>query len=297
MKADELWRATDRRTLSFEVFPARDDKAIANLDKAIDKLAELRPEFFSVTFGAGGSTRHGSRRLVEQLKERTGADVVAYFAGYGLGPAQITDVLDQYKRLGVENILAVRGDPPQEQEGFHPHPQSFAHASDLLSFIHARYDFCLGAAGYPEGHKEAASPESDLSYLKLKVQNGASFLIANYFYDNEYYFKFVDKCRRSGIDVPIVPGIMPIVSVPMMHNLAKLCGATIPQQLRDGLSALPEGDKEAVAQFGIEFATKQCRDLLRRGTPGLHFYTMDRAKSSVAIVQSLRTEGLLPAPK
>jgi methylenetetrahydrofolate reductase (NADPH) len=195
--------------------------------------------------------------------------------------------------LGIENILVVRGDPPEDQEGFQPHPQSLPHASDLMAFIRPRYDFCIGVAGYPEGHIEAESREKDIEYLKLKVDNGADYTISNYFYDNRYFFDFVERCGANGIDVPILPGVMPIYSIKMMDMLAGLCGATITDEVRQGIEALPEDDKEALVNFGIEFAVHQCRDLLGAGVPGLHIYTMDRSSSSIGIVERLRRDGLL----
>lgn len=293
MKLTDIWKAKQSPTISFELFPARSPKAAENLEIAIDRLSALRPDFVSVTFGAGGSTRDGSRQLVEKLKIEKGLEVLAYFAGYGLGPDDIVAILDDYKALGVENVLVVRGDVPNAPEGFVPHPRSFPHASDLLAFIRPRYSFCIGAAGYPEGHIEAASKAKDLEYLKLKVDHGSDYIICNYFYDTRFFFDFVERCRSIGIDVPIVPGIMPIYSIKMMDMLAALCGATVVDEVRQGIAALPEGDKEALLNFGIELAVRHCRELLDADVPGLHIYTMDRSKSAVGIVNRLRQEGFL----
>ena len=293
MKLTDLWKASDKPTVSFELFPARSQKAAERLERVIDVLAGLKPDFASVTFGAGGTTREGSRQLLDKLMNEKGLEVLGYFAGFGLGPQEITTVLDSYKTLGVENILVVRGDIPHDQDDFNPHPDSFAHASDLMAFLRPKYDFCMGVAGYPEGHIEAESQEKDLEYLKLKIENGAEYIIANYSYDNKYFFSFVDRCRKVGIEVPILPGVMPIYSVKMMETLAKLCGATITKEIRQGLAAIPEGDKEAVLDFGIEFAYQQCKDLLEAGVPGVHIYTMDRSKTSKEIVTRLRAQGLL----
>jgi methylenetetrahydrofolate reductase (NADPH) len=275
------------------LFPPRSPKGAEKLENTIDALAGLKPDFVSVTFGAGGSTREGSHQLVEKLKNEKKLEVMAYFACYGLGPDDINAVLDSYQALGVENVLAVRGDLPREQEDFKPHPDSFPHASDLIAFIRPRYSFCLGAAGYPEGHIDCQSKGKDIEYLKHKVDNGAEYIISNYFYDNKYFFDFMERCRAIGIDVPILPGVMPIYSVKMMEMLAGMCGATISDEVRQGIASLPEGDKEALVNFGIEFAVGQCKELLKATVPGLHFYTMDLSKSAVGIVNRLRTDGLL----
>lgn len=293
MKATDIWKISQKPTVSFELFPPRSAKAAEKFEQTIDELLALKPDFVSVTFGAGGSTREGSRQLIEKLRNEKNQEVIAYFAGYGLGPEDITSVLDSYQALGLENILVVRGDKPADQEQFVPHPQSLSHASDLIDFIRPRYDFCIGVAGYPEGHIEAQSREKDIGYLKLKVDKGAEYIIANYFYDNRYYFDFVKRCRAIGIDVPIIAGVMPVYSIKMMEMLAGLCGAAITDELRRGIEALPGGDKEALVNFGIEFAVRQCEDLLRAGVSGLHIYTMDRSVSSAAIVERLRRDGLL----
>ena len=292
MKITEIWKTARKPTVSFELFPARSDKAAERLDKTIDELTALKPDFVSVTFGAGGSTREGSRQLIEKLKNEMGLELIAYFAGYGLGPEDIHAVLDSYHVIGVENLLVVRGDPPREGD-FTPHPDSLPYASDLISFIRPEYDFCLGVAGYPEGHIDAPSLEKDIEYLKLKVDRGAEYIITNYCYDNQFFFDFFGRCRAAGINVPVLPGVMPIYSIKMMETLASLCGATITAELRQGIEALPEGDKEALLSFGIEFAVHQCRELIEAGVPGLHIYTMDRSASSVGIVDRLRGEGLL----
>ncbi len=292
MKVTERWKKK-QPTVSFELFPARNAEAEEKLERVINQLAIMEPDFVSVTFGAGGSTREGSRQLVDWLKNDLKLEVMAYFAGYGLGPDDIQGVLDSYLDLGVDNVLVVRGDPPHGQGDFKPNAASLAHASEMLEFIRPRYPFCLGVAGYPEGHIEAESRQKDLEYLKLKVDKGAEYIITNYFYDNRYYFDFVAACRSLGIQVPIVPGIMPIFSLKMMANLAKLCGASISDALRQRLAALPEGDMPALLNFGIDFAFEQCQELIRAGVPGLHFYTMDRSKSTAGVVVRLRQEGLL----
>ncbi len=292
MKVIDLWKPGAPPTISFELFPPKTEKAAANLDQAIEELALLSPDFFSVTFGAGGSTREGSHQLVTKLKQGLGFDVVAYFACFGLPPDQIAAVLDSYQDLGIESILAVRGDEPHDPD-FVPHPDSLPHASDLIALIRPRYDFCIGVAGYPEGHIDATSREKDLEYLKLKLDQGAQYIISNYFYDNRFFFDFIDRCLANGINVPILPGVMPIYSVKMMEMLAGLCGATITEAVRMGIAALDEQDKQGLLDFGIAYAVDQCTGLLKAGVPGIHIYTMDRSASTVAIVERLRMEGYL----
>jgi len=281
--------------ISFEFSRTKSEKAAASLDKALQRLKAVEPDYVSVTFGAGGSTREGSFELVDKLKNQMGFDVVAYIAGVGLGPDDFSGVLQKFKDMGIETIFVVRGDAPQEDAEFkpQPQPQALAYASDMLALTKKDFDFCLGAAGYPEGHIEAESKEKDLKYLKLKVDNGAEYIVAQYFYDNQYFFNYVERCKALGITVPIVPGVMPIYSVKMMEALASICGATITDKIRQGLAGLPPDDKKALSQFGIDFATEQCRGLLRQGIAGLHFYTMNRGKAVATIVETLRNEGLL----
>jgi methylenetetrahydrofolate reductase (NADPH) len=293
MSIKNLWKEKKHPTISFEFFPARDEKAAKKLNKAIDSLAALKPDFVSVTFGAGGGTREGSFRLAEKLKNDKGLEVLPYLAAYGLGPSDIQAILDEHRSLGIENIFCVRGDEPAGEANIAPHPDGFPHASDLLAFVRGHYDFFLGAAGYPESHRESESKEKDIEYLKLKIQNGAGFIITQYVYDNRYFFDFLDRCRAAGVDVPIIAGVMPVYSVKMMESLASLCGATITRNLREGLAKLPPDDKNAVTGFGVEFALQQCRELLKHGVQGIHFYTMDKSKTLVEVINRLKEEGLL----
>lgn len=294
MHAGSLYNESGTRpAISFEFSRPKSDKAAANLDKALDLLTTLSPDYVSVTFGAGGSTREGSYELLEKLKNERGLNVVAYIAGIGLGPDEVAEAMDKFKNLGVETVFVIRGDAPTWDENYQPHPDAMQHASDLLRFIKGRYDFCLGAAGYPESHMEAVSTEADMDYLKLKLDEGAEYIVAQYFYDNQYFYDFVDRVRAKGISVPVVPGVMPIYTVKLTENLAKICGTTITDKVRGGLDSLPADDKEAIVQFGIDLATEQCKGLLAHGVPGLHFYTMNRGKSIVRIFENLKTDGAL----
>jgi methylenetetrahydrofolate reductase (NADPH) len=278
-----------KTVISMEFFPPRNDEAAQTFGKTVDELAELKPDYMSITFGAGGSTRDGSYQTVKELMVFKKQPTVAYIAGYGLGPEEITDVLDKYQRLGVKTIFVIRGDKPRE-DGFTAHPQSFAHASDMIAFIKQRYDFTLGCAGYPEGHVEAISLEKDIEYLKCKVDNGAEYVVAQYFYDNAFFFDYVEKCRSAGVSAPIIPGIMPVYTVKMANMLSKVCGSAIPADLQSRLDAVDANDKGAVLKLGIDFATEQCRGLLKEGVAGLHFYTMDRSYSTTQIINNLKVE-------
>ncbi len=291
MRVGNLYGNQTEPIVSFEFFPPRDEKAEKGFYTVVDELATLNPDYMSVTFGAGGSTREGSFQAVKKMMEKK-LPTVAYLAGFGLSPDDITGVLDRYKALGVETIFVIRGDEPRNDD-FKPHPESFSYASDLLGFICDRYDFDLGCAGYPEGHVQAESLEKDIECLKLKQDKGARYVVAQYFYDNDYFFSYVDQCRASGITVPIIPGIMPIYTVKLTNMLCKLCGSVIPAGLKGRLDALATADASEVAALGVEVAFEQCRDLLVRGVDGLHFYTMDRSGSVTSIVQRLKEQGLL----
>jgi methylenetetrahydrofolate reductase (NADPH) len=292
MKIVDRWKTQKKPCLAFEFFPAKTPKAEAKLMATVDRLAALEPDFATITFGAGGSTREGSRQLAARLKREKGMEVIAYFAGYGLGREEISSVLDGYSETGVENVLVVRGDPPRDPN-FRPHPTSMTYASDLLAYIRPRFSFCLGCAGYPEGHVQAGSPERDADFLKRKVDEGAEFVITNYFYDNRFFFDYVDRCRARGVTVQILPGVMPIYSLKMTETIAAVCGASIPEEVRRPLAGMGEEDPKAAIAFGIQFALRQCRELLKAGVPGILFYTMDRWESVSEIVRTLRAEGLL----
>ncbi|MCK5163391.1 MAG: methylenetetrahydrofolate reductase [Desulfobacula sp.] len=291
MRVNKLYE-NKQPVISMEFFPPRNQAASEKFEGLIDTLSALGPDYLSITFGAGGSTMDGSYQTVKELVSQKKMPTVAYIAGYGLGPDEICDVLDKYRDLGVETIFVIRGDEPKTDD-FTPHPDSFPYASDLIAFIKSNYDFTLGCAGYPEGHIEAQSLDKDIQCLKLKVDNGADYVVAQYFYDNDYFFDYVEKCKDQGINVPIIPGIMPVYTVKMTRMLAKVCGTAIIEKLEEKLNSVNSEDKDAVLKLGIEFAVEQCRGLLKQGVPGLHFYTMDRSKSTVEIIHQLRQEKLL----
>ncbi len=291
MRVTNLYESK-RPVVSMEFFPPRNETAEAKFGTLIENLSKINPDYMTVTFGAGGSTRDGSYQAVKEIMIDKQQPTVAYIAGYGLSPDEIRGVLDNYKELGVETIFVIRGDKPRDDD-FTPHPESFSYASDLIKFIKDHYDFTVGCAGYPEGHVEAKSLDEDINHLKRKVDNGAEYIVTQYFYDNNLYFDYCKKCRKVGIDVPIIPGIMPVYTQKMTQMLATVCGASIPNNLQSKMDSLDDKDNAAVLDLGIDYATDQCRGLLEKGVPGIHFYTMDRSKSTTEIINRLKQEKLL----
>ncbi|UCG16653.1 MAG: methylenetetrahydrofolate reductase [NAD(P)H] [Phycisphaerales bacterium] len=276
-----------RATLSFEFFPPRDDIGFWDLYRTIEKLKPLAPSFVSVTYGAGGVTRRKTVDLVARIKSDIRIEGLAHLTCVGASRREIADVVDELKNRGLENILALRGDPPQGQREFEQPENGFAHADALVTFIKDRHDFCLGGACHPEMHPEAPSPETDLDNLKRKVDAGCDFLITQLFFDNERFYRFRDRAVAKGIRVPIIAGIMPILSVAQTKRFTDMCGATIPRELLDKIEAV-EDDVDAVRQVGMYHATEQCCDLLEHQAAGIHFYTLNRSTATRAIYQQIK---------
>jgi methylenetetrahydrofolate reductase (NADPH) len=288
MRISELFGKSAGPVFSFEFFPPQTDEGRDALLRTVAELAALEPGFVSVTYGAGGSTRDRTIELVSHIKARVGLEAMAHLTCVGSSRAQLSAVLDRLEAVGIENVIALRGDPPRGQTRFVVHPDGLANGSDLIAMIRAqRRPFCLAAAGYPETHIEATSPQADLEYLELKVRAGAEVIITQLFFDNTCYFDFVEHARARNITVPIVPGIMPITNVAQIERFTKLCGASIPQDLRARLEPIRD-DAEAVAALGVEHATAQCEHLLRRGAPGIHFYTLNRSRSTRDILSAIK---------
>lgn len=278
----------DRPIFSFEFFPPKTPRGEETLLAAIADLRRLRPAFVSVTYGAGGSTRSRTVELVVRIKREFGIETMAHLACMGHSRGEIVEILDRLRDEGIENVLALRGDPPRDQAAFRPAPDGFRYAAQLVAFIRSRgYPFCVGGAGYPEGHPEAPDPETDLLHLKEKVEAGLDFVITQLFFDNRDYFHFVERSRAIGIDVPIIPGIMPVTNVAQIERFTTLCGARIPEELHRRLTAVRD-DNAAVEAIGVDHATRQCRELLDRGAPGIHFYTLNRSPATRAILSRLR---------
>jgi methylenetetrahydrofolate reductase (NADPH) len=290
MRIADLFTRGAGPVFSFEFFPPKSDDGRAQLLDTIGELSELSPSFVSVTYGAGGSTRDRTIELVTHIKREVGVEAMAHLTCVGASRAELGVVLDRLEAGGIENVIALRGDPPAGEKDFRPVPDGLAHAVDLISLIRTQgRDLCLAAAAYPEGHVENPSRDDDLQRLVAKVRAGVDFLVTQLFFDNRHYFDFVARARSAGIDVPIVPGIMPITNVAQIERFTKMCGATIPAALKHRLDPVRD-DAEAVVRVGIAHAVDQCRELLMGGAPGVHFYTLNRSRSTRTILETLRTQ-------
>ena len=275
-------------TVSFEFFPPKDDAGFDRLFSAIEALRPLSPSFVSVTYGAGGTTRRKTVDLVQRIRRDIGIESMAHLTCVGADRAEIAQVLESLKTGGIENVLPLRGDPPAEQGRFEAVPNGFRYASELVAFIRARYDFCLGGACYPETHPEAPSAAIDIANLKRKVDAGAEFLITQLFFDNRDFLNFRDRAAAAGIAAPIVAGIMPVLSFDQTKRFASMCGARIPSALMQSMEAVSD-DPKSIRAIGIKHATDQCRALLREGVAGLHFYTLNRSTATRAICREIRS--------
>lgn len=273
---------------SFEFFPPKTPEGEKQLWDTLDDLRSLEPTYVSVTYGAGGGTRDRTVDLVTQIKARTGIEAMAHLTCVGHTQEEIGQVLERLAAARIENILALRGDPPKGQTTFSATEGGFKYASELVEFIREKdLGFSIGCAGYPEGHIEESSRDSDLKHLKAKVDEGCDFVVTQLFFDNAFYFDFVERARHIGINVPIVPGIMPITNYEQVQRFVRMCGATVPMRLQLELEKVKD-HPEAVMQLGVAHATVQCMELLNRGVPGIHFYTLNKSPASRMIVTALR---------
>jgi methylenetetrahydrofolate reductase (NADPH) len=280
--------SSGRPCFSFEFFPPKDEPGFDQLRDTLISLRELHPSFVSVTWGAGGSARRQTIELVTQIRQEYAIEAMAHITCVGSSRDEIRVVLQGLGQAGIENVLAIRGDPPGGDALFKPHPNGFAYANELVEFIRGEFGFCLGAACYPEKHVEAASLDLDLLNLKRKVEAGCEFLITQLFFDNQKYFDFVARVRAMGIGVPILPGVMPITNVSQIERFTKVCGASIPASLMDELR-LQRDDPHAVLSLGVAYATAQCLELLQRGAPGIHFYTLNKSPATRTILKAMQT--------
>lgn len=281
--------AAGRPSFSFEFFPPKSDEAAAQLERTIAELRKLDPTFVTVTYGAGGSTREKTIDIVTRIKRESGIEAMAHLTCVGSTREDLSTVLERLVEAGVENILALRGDPPKGQTAFTAVEGGFSYASELVRFIRDKYDdkLCLGGAGYPEKHIECGNPHVDLMHLKRKVDEGLDFITTQLFFENRRYFEFVERARAVGIRVPIIPGIMPITNASQVERFTIACGAALPFKLAAELDRR-RNDPKAVLQLGVAHATSQCIDLLTGGAPGIHFYTLNRSTATSDIFSALK---------
>ncbi|MDQ2866224.1 MAG: methylenetetrahydrofolate reductase [NAD(P)H] [Candidatus Eremiobacteraeota bacterium] len=282
--------ATLRPFFSFEFFPPKDDVGSQQLFGAIEKLKPLHPAFVSITYGAGGSTRTRTLALAKQIQSEIGLTVLAHVTCVGSTRAELRALFDDLARSGIKNVLALRGDPPKGSARFEAVSGGFAHASDLIAMLRRNYDFCIGAAFYPERHVEAASDEDDLRHLVEKVDAGAEFLISQLFLNNDRYTAFERRARAAGIAIPMLPGLMPITNYQQVARFAAGIGTSIPPKLLRELE-LRKDDARAVEDLGVAYATLQATELFERGVQGIHFYTLNRSPATRAIVSAMIAGG------
>lgn len=284
MKIKEI--LNERRTISFEFFPPREADGVPAVIDVIKGLQQFKPDFVSVTYGAGGGTRVFTEEITMRIKAETPLTVMAHLTCVAQTRAEVHGVLQRLQTAGIENVIALRGDRPSDSDASTPGPDEFPHATDLITHIRDSFDFGIAGACYPEGHTESEDLDSDIAYARVKQDLGADFLITQLFYDNTYFYDFQERAAAAGITVPVIPGVLPILSTPQIRRFTSLCGATIPAELDERLERFAE-DNRAVREIGIEHATKQAEELWANGVPGIHFYVLNRRYSVSHILRDL----------
>ncbi len=279
--------ASNRPLRSLEFFPPKNDEGVAALRQSAEALKVIDWDFVSITYGAGGSTRERTAQVATLLKDELGFTVMPHLTCVGHSREELTAMADKIHAGGFRNIMTLRGDPPQGETAFTPAPDGLRYASELVTLLKSRHaDFCLGVGGYPEKHPEATDLDTDLDNLKRKVDAGADFITTQLFFDNSIYHRFVEKCRGRGITIPIVPGIMPVLSTKQIKRIASLCGASVPAQLARRLDVAAE-NTDVVEMVGVDWALDQIRDLVAQGAPGYHLYILNRARPALALAAGL----------
>jgi len=287
MKLSDILSSADKPLISCEFFPPKTDKGEENLWNCLNELGSINPAYISVTYGAGGTTQDRTKGIVTRIQDETGLSPVAHLTCVGASKDELSALLADYQAAGIENILALRGDAPAGMDRFEAVAGGFSHATDLIAFLREQGGFSIACATYPEGHPESkGGVADDIRYLKIKQDNGADAAVTQYFFDNDTFFRFRDACRSSGITLPIIPGIMPIGNFDQIVRFSSMCGAGIPDWLREQMEPIKD-DLDAVKALGIELAAKQCRELLQAGVPGLHFYTLNKSEATIAIRNQL----------
>jgi len=287
MRIAELFKRNEP-VFSFEFFPPKTEEGVEKLYDTIGLLAELEPAFVSITYGAGGTTRRLTMELATRIKEQTGLEVMAHLTCVNQSRDELEATIGHMVDHGIENVLALRGDPPKGSTEFVAVEGGFSNANHLIEFIREKFDVCIGAACYPEGHVENPSKEDDLNRLKSKVDAGAEFLVSQLFFESSLYSEFAARARAVGISVPIMPGLMPVTNVHQVQKFSATIGAAIPERLLQRLERY-KSDDQAITALGIEWSLEQARDLLKNGAPGVHFYTLNRSLSTRVVCRALQT--------
>lgn len=285
MRIPELY-TRGKPVFSFEFFLPKSPEEEQKFRGTVQELKKLRPGFVTMTYGAGGAGGRQTLDYAAAIKNEMGLETAAHLTCITHTRVEIADILDRIRRLGVENVVALRGDRPKGSPPAGPEGGDFKYAVDLVRLMRSTHDFSIGVAGYPEKHPEAESREADLRRLKEKVDAGAHWVMTQLFFRNADYFDFVERARAAGIDCPIVPGIMPVTSYAQLRRFTSLCGTSLPEELVAALEPLA-GDRKAVRAYGVEYAARQCRELLDKGAPGIHFYTLNRSRAAATILSRL----------
>ena len=285
-------------TLSFEFFPPKNPDGWGTLYASLGSISKKQPDYVTVTYGAGGSTRQKTIDLVRRIQDELDIEAMAHLTCVGHSRDELAEILTSLQTAGVRYIMALRGDPPGFLQGnrvFTPHPQGFAHASDLIAFIKDNFDFRIGCSFYPEKHPEAETLAHDIGFLKIKQDVGADFAVSQIFFDNDAFYRFRDDAQKAGVTLPLVAGLLPVTSLDQLaeNGICRSNGTSVPRSLEEHIGA---GPKAEVIERGVEFAHRQGRDLLEHGVAGLHFYTLNRA-ISVRVADALRADGYFPLPK
>ncbi len=286
-KINDILNAKEK-TYSFELFPPKTDQGFENLLATIEQLIALKPDFISCTYGAGGGNRDKTLEVVQHIQDKHNTAGLAHLTCVLHSKEEIKKILEDIKSRGIENVLALRGDPPLDNPGWQPTKINFKYSSDLCAFMRKHFDdyFSIGVAGFPEGHILCPDKDQDAQYLKIKIECGADFVITQLFFDNKDYFQYIDRLKNLGITTRIIPGIFPITNYPGLLKFCKLCGTTVTEELKSIFEPIQD-DKEATLQAGIQFAVRQCRELLNGGAPGLHFYCLNKAEPTATILSEL----------
>lgn len=285
MKISDLYLNSDKPVISCEFFAPKTERGFQSLNKVFEKLKQASPAFYSVTYGAGGGTARPTLELVCKIQDEFGITSMPHLTCVNHSKEYLINYVLELKENGINNILALRGDMPGS-DGFVPHPEGLRFAADVVGLVGELNHFCIGVAAHPEGHPDSTSLEEDIQYLKIKLDAGADFAITQFFFDNEFYFKFLEMARNIGIDKPIIPGIIPFINSNHVMKFAKINGTYIPDLLKEQMFEASD-DRKRSTKLGVEQAVKQCRELLDSGVPGIHFFTLNNSKPTLSVLQRL----------